>query len=125
MLYALRKLWALDWREDLSRLLQRRLWLRLLDLLLLRHAFVIAVFVFGLGIHVGWLWWWSSWGKGGGSARGELCVCAVIVVGPQATLGSNRTRKMADVDSGKFAGQWRGQSGTLFFRPPKLYKTFS
>jgi len=60
MLYALRKLWALDWREDLSRLLQRRLWLRLLDLLLLRHAFVIAVFVFGLGIHVGWWWWWSS-----------------------------------------------------------------
>jgi hypothetical protein len=50
----LRELRALDGRQDFSRLLQRWLWLRLLNLLLLRHAFVIAVVVLGLGIHAGW-----------------------------------------------------------------------
>lgn len=50
-----RELWALNRREHFFRLLQRWLWLRLLDFLLLGHTFVIAVVVFGFGIHAGWL----------------------------------------------------------------------
>jgi hypothetical protein len=51
----LRELWALDGRSHLSCLLQRRLWLCLLNLLVLRRALVIAELVLGLGIHAGWL----------------------------------------------------------------------
>lgn len=50
----LRKFRALYGWEHVSRLLQRRLWLRVLNLLLLRHALVIAVVVVGLGLHAGW-----------------------------------------------------------------------
>jgi hypothetical protein len=48
-----RKLWALHGRHWLPALLQRGLWLRVLDVLLLRHALVIAVVVVGLGLHGG------------------------------------------------------------------------
>jgi hypothetical protein len=51
----LRQLWTHYRRNWLPRLLHRRLWLRLLNLLvlLLGHALVIAVLVVGLGLHAG------------------------------------------------------------------------
>lgn len=49
----LRQFWTLYDRRRLAPFLQCRLWLRLLDLLVLGNALVIAEVVVGLGLHAG------------------------------------------------------------------------
>jgi len=62
----LRKLWAHDGRRGFPALLHRGLWLRLLNLLMLGHALVIAVVVVGFGLHDGQLGIeFGDWGVAG------------------------------------------------------------
>jgi hypothetical protein len=121
----LRELWALNRRGHLSCLLQRRLWLRLLNLLVLRRALVIAELVLGLGIHAGWLRVGVARVVRGGIGPCTRWLEAAHVFGWKSGRGRRRDqiaharkKAAAALTQGKFAGQTHGQSALQIRRAP-------
>ena len=87
---ALRELRALDGQGRFLGLLHGRLWLCVLDLLLLGNALVIAVLVLGLGIHAGQI----SGGVGVVAVDGDGTKSGLGEwVSTRRAVSSNRTRK--------------------------------